>query len=465
MEPSHSLVGVSSKTSYPIPLILVNENNWSQWRKQASPAANTWIDSVQFLPKPSEVCLMPGENGALENVVVGVNNTTDLWTLAHLPYRLPQGVYVLENEHDCGVRGGLPLGWALGAYNYTRYQKVKRDPAQLLVTDESVLTESQRLAAATFLVRDLINTPSNDMGPVELAEIAEQVAAVGGASFSVILGDDLLTQNYPTIHAVGRGSSRTPRLIDIRWGSVEAPKVTLIGKGVCFDSGGLDIKPADNMLLMKKDMGGAAHVLGLAQSVMEQELPVQLRVLIPAVENSISSRAFRPGDVIRTRSGKTVEVGNTDAEGRLILCDALAEAASETPELIIDIATLTGAARVAVGTGIAAMFTAGEELAEELHNCSVAQQDPVWRLPLWEGYKDDLSSRIADLNNVASHRYAGAIGAALFLQEFVSNPHSWVHFDIMGWNPVNRPGRPEGGEALSMRALDAFLAKRYSPND
>ena len=216
---------------------------------------------------------------------------------------------------------------------------------------------------------------------------------------------------------------------------------------------------------MKKDMGGAAHVLGLAQSVMEQELPVQLRILIPAVENSISSRAFRPGDVIRTRSGKTVEVGNTDAEGRLILCAALAEAASETPELIIDIATLTGAARVAVGTGIAAMFTAGEELAEELHNCSVAQQDPVWRLPLWEGYKDDLNSTIADLNNVASHRYAGAIGAALFLQEFVSNCHSWVHFDIMGWNPVNRPGRPEGGEALSMRALDAFLAKRYSPND
>ena len=221
----------------------------------------------------------------------------------------------------------------------------------------------------------------------------------------------------------------------------------------------------NNMLLMKKDMGGAAHVLGLAQSVMEQELPVQLRVLIPAVENSISSRALRPGDVIRTRSGKTVEGGNTDAEGRLILCDALAEAASETPELIIDIGTLTGAARVAVGTGIAAMFTAGEELAEELHNCSVAQQDPVWRLPLWEGYKDDLSSTIADLNNVARHRYAGAIGAALFLQAFVSNSHSWVHFDIMGWNPVNRPGRPEGGEALSMRALDAFLAKRYSPND
>ena len=334
-------------------------------------------------------------------------------------------------------------------------------PAKLLVADERALSDARRLASATYLVRDLINTPANDMGPAELTAAAEEVAGVGGASLEVILGEDLIQRGYPAIYAVGQGSARVPRLIDLRWGRVGAPKVTLVGKGVCFDSGGLDIKPADNMLLMKKDMGGAAHVLALAKSAMEQELDIQLRVLIPAVENSISGRAFRPGDVIKTRAGKSVEIGNTDAEGRLILCDALAEADSEVPELLVDVATLTGAARVALGTDMAAMFTDDDDVAGELSEHARTQQDPLWRLPIWDGYKEDLDSTVADLNNVSNHRYAGAITAALFLREFVSDPRSWVHFDIMGWNRKDRPGRFRGGEALALRALDAMLSSRY----
>lgn len=462
MKPSNSLLGFSTGTSAPIPLDLVNEKSWPQFRQQANSATNTWIDSIQFLPKPGEVCLVPGKGGVVDRVLIGTRESPDLWTLAHLPYRLPQGLYELAQSEDCGVHGGLALGWALGSYKFSRYRKPTRDPAQLVVPDAKVLADARRLAEATFLVRDLINTPANDMGPAELVQVGQQVAEVGRAAFSVISGEDLLTQGYPAIYAVGQGSHRAPHLIDIRWGPTDAPKVTLVGKGVCFDSGGLDIKPADNMLLMKKDMGGAAHVLGLAQSVMAQNLRINLRVLIPAVENSISGRSFRPGDVIRTRSGKTVEVGNTDAEGRLILCDALAEADLENPELIIDVATLTGAARVAVGTSIAAMFTGSDKLADDLGRCSMVQQDPIWRLPLWSGYQDDLNSRVADLNNIPDHRYAGAITAALFLQAFVSNPETWVHFDIMGWNTTDLPGRPLGGEALSMRTLDAFIARRYS---
>ena len=260
---------------------------------------------------------------------------------------------------------------------------------------------------------------------------------------------------------MGRASQKDPRLIDLKWGSPEAPKVTLVGKGVCFDSGGLDLKPSDNMLLMKKDMGGAAHVLALAKAVMQLNLNIRLRVLIPAVENSVSGSSFRPGDVIKTRAGKTVEVGNTDAEGRLILCDALTEACEESPELLIDVATLTGAARVALGTEIAAMFTNNDSLAEELSVHSICQQDPLWRMPLWGGYLDDLESKIADYSNVPNHRYGGAITAGLFLQEFVSNVEGWAHFDIMGWNRKDRPGRPLGGEAFAVRALVALLLKRY----
>ena len=446
----------------PIPITLAVEDKWSAWRSRADTHANTWIDSVQFFPKAGKTCLVPGPDGRLAHVVVGVGAKPDFWSLAALPYKLPQGIYTLDVECvDVAAGGGVSLGWALGAYQFTRYKTAGRPPAQLLVAEENVLADARRLASATYLVRDLINMPANDMGPAELTAVAEEVAAAGGASVDVILGEDLIERGYPAVYAVGQGSARAPRLIDLRWGRVGAPRVTLVGKGVCFDSGGLDIKPANNMLLMKKDMGGAAHVLALAKSTMEQELDVQLRVLIPAVENSISSRAFRPGDVIRTRIGKSVEVGNTDAEGRLILCDALAEGDSEVPELMIDIATLTGAARVAVGTDMAAMFTDDEGIAMELGDHARTQQDPLWRLPIWDGYKEDLESTVADLSNVSNHRYAGAISAALFLREFVADTRSWVHFDIMGWNRKDRPGRFRGGEALGLRAIDAMLAARY----
>ena len=456
------LVGMGEVSEKPIPITLAIEAEWSAWCKQADTFANAWIESVQFHPKTGKICLLPGPDGRLAHVVVGLGSKPDFWSLAALPRQLPQGTYTLDSECvDVSARGGVSLGWALGAYQFTRYKTAVKLPAKLLVADERALSDARRLASATYLVRDLINTPANDMGPAELTAAAEEVAGVGGASLEVILGEDLIERGYPAIYAVGQGSARVPRLIDLRWGRVGAPKVTLVGKGVCFDSGGLDIKPADNMLLMKKDMGGAAHVLALAKSAMEQELDIQLRVLIPAVENSISGRAFRPGDVIKTRAGKSVEIGNTDAEGRLILCDALAEADLEVPELLVDVATLTGAARVALGTDMAAMFTDNEDIAGELSEHSRTQQDPLWRLPMWDGYKEDLDSTVADLNNVSSHRYAGAISAALFLREFVSDSRSWVHFDIMGWNRKDRPGRFRGGEALALRALDAMLSARY----
>ena len=458
----YNLVGTDDVSEQPIPIQMVTEADWPQWRAEAGAIPNKWIDNVQFFPKQAEICLVPDSGGNLAFVLLGVGKEVGLWSLADLPCKLPQGNYIIDPESlPISPLGGIALGWALGAYQFDRYKKANRQPAKLVVPNEQNLRDARRLAGAIWLVRDLINTPANDMGPRELAEVSDEVAAIGQASVTHILGGELLEAGYPTVHAVGRASAEEPRLIDLRWGSLGSPKVTLIGKGVCFDSGGLDLKPSDNMLLMKKDMGGAAHVLALAKFIMEAELDIRLRVLIPAVENSVSGSAFRPGDVIKTRSGKTVEIGNTDAEGRLILCDALAEASQESPDLMIDIATLTGAARVALGTEVAAMFTDNEELAGELSNQSVVQQDPLWRLPLWEGYLDDLESSVADYSNVPSHRYGGAISAGLFLQKFVSGVPAWAHFDIMGWNRKFRPGRSVGGEAFALRALAALLLNRY----
>jgi leucyl aminopeptidase len=312
-----------------------------------------------------------------------------------------------------------------------------------------------------FLARDLVNTPAGDMGPEELAAAAVQVAEKAGACHRVIVGDALLAENYPTIHAVGRASTRAPRLVDIVWGEPGAPKVTLVGKGVCFDSGGLDLKPASGMRLMKKDMGGAAIVLGLAQAIIDAKLGVRLRVLLPCVENSVSGNAMRPMDVIRTRKGLTVEIGNTDAEGRLILCDALAEAATEKPALLIDMATLTGAARVALGPELAALFCNDDALAHGLLEAAEAEADPMWRMPLWRPYRKMLDSKTADLNNVSDGPHAGAITAALYLQEFVDPGIPWAHLDVMAWNPQSRPGRPEGAEATALRALYAHIAQRF----
>jgi leucyl aminopeptidase len=314
----------------------------------------------------------------------------------------------------------------------------------------------RRIAEATALARDLINTPASDMGPAELVQAVRDAGRAHDAKVNVIEGDALLRRNFPTIHAVGRASARAPRLADLRWGA-RGPRVTLVGKGVCFDSGGLDLKSSSNMKLMKKDMGGAAQVLGLATMVMDAKLPVRLRVLIPAVENSVSGNAMRPLDVITTRKGLTVEVGNTDAEGRLILCDALAEADRDKPDLIVDCATLTGSARVALGTELPALFSSDDGLAARLLEIGLREQDPLWRLPLHGPYRSQLDSKIADLNNVSESSYGGAITAALFLQSFVSKDTPWMHIDMMGWNLRARPGRPVGGEVMGMRALYALI--------
>ena len=357
----------------------------------------------------------------------------------------------------------VALGWALGCYHFTKYK------SQPMVLGKPTLVwpkncdrgAVKRTAEATTLVRDLINIPAEDMGPPELALAARKLAKKHDARIKVVVGNALLKKGYPTIHAVGRAASKAPRLIDMTWGRANSPKVTLVGKGVCFDTGGLDLKSASGMLRMKKDMGGSAHVLGLAHMIMEAKLDVRLRVLIGAVENAVAGNAYRPSDIIRTRKGVTVEVGNTDAEGRLVMCDALAEADREKPALIADFATLTGAARVAVGTQIAAMFCNDDELASDLYHAGEKTSDPIWRLPLFPAYRRLLNSKVADINNVSEGGFAGAITAALFLEEFVSKDTPWIHFDIMAWNAVALPGRPVGGEAMGMRALYDVIEKRF----
>ncbi|PPR60440.1 MAG: Cytosol aminopeptidase, partial [Alphaproteobacteria bacterium MarineAlpha4_Bin2] len=353
------------------------------------------------------------------------------------------------------------LGWALGTYVFDRYRKIARPQAKLVWPAGASRSAVNGMASSIALTRDLINTPASDLGPAELAAVARQLAREFKARCSVIVGDELLKKNYPMVHAVGRASNRAPRLIDIVWGNPRHPKVTLVGKGVCFDSGGLDLKPASGMKLMKKDMGGAANALGLARMIMAAKLPVRLRVIVPAVENSVSGDAFRPMDVLRSRAGITVEIGNTDAEGRLILADALYEAASEDPELILDFATLTGAARIALGPEIPVMFANDDPLAADLFEYGEAVGDPVWRLPIWKPYRRSMDSKVADINNIGEMPQGGAIIAALFLNEFVKVTVPWAHFDIMAWNTSSRPGRPAGGEAMAIRAAYETIAARF----
>jgi leucyl aminopeptidase len=404
---------------------------------------------------------VPGKDGALARVLVGAGgNEAAMWTLAGLSETLPEGSYRLDAVPAGADASRIALGWALGTYAFTRYREKKPGAARLVWPDGADRGLVDRLAAAVFLARDLITTPASDMGPEELAAAAVEVADKAGAKHKVTVGDALLSENYPTIHAVGRASSRAPRLVDIAWGDPAAPKVTLVGKGVCFDSGGLDLKQASGMLNMKKDMAGAAIVLSLGQAIMAAGLRVRLRVLMPCVENAVSGNAFRPRDIIKTRKGLTVEIGNTDAEGRLILCDALAEAASENPAMIVDIATLTGAARVALGPELGALFCNDDALAAGLIEAGTAEDDPLWRMPLWRGYRSNLDSKVADINNVSEGPQGGAITAALYLQEFVS-PVPWAHFDVMAWNGRGKPGRPEGAEAQTLRALYAYIAGRF----
>ncbi|MHA1152029.1 MAG: leucyl aminopeptidase family protein [Alphaproteobacteria bacterium] len=443
-----------------VPITPLARAELDRWLKGRPAAEAAWVKAAGFTAAPGALCLVPGAGGALARVLTGIDPDDDLWCYAGLPGRLPAsapgGRYTLDADLSPEAATRAALGWALGSYAFTRYRKSEKRFASLAWPAGVDKGAVQRATIAIYLVRDLINTPAGDMGPAELAEAAVALARRHKAKVSVTTGAALLKKNYPAIHAVGRASARAPRLIDLRWGT-RGPRVTLVGKGVCFDSGGLDLKSAAGMKLMKKDMGGAAHALGLASMIMDARLRLRLRVLVPAVENSVSGDAFRPLDVLATRNGLSVEVGNTDAEGRLVLCDALAEADREDPELIVDFATLTGAARVALGTDLPAMFCNDDAVAEALLAQGLAARDPVWRMPLHKPYRRLLDSQVADLNNISSGAHGGAITAALFLAEFVRPETPWVHLDIMAWNLASRPGRPEGGEAMGLRATYALI--------
>ncbi len=450
-----------------VEIVTLRKSELTDWLAGQTASEQGWIASVGFAAEPGAICLLPNEEGRLGRILFGLPEEDDFWAFAQLPAKLPPRAYRISPEPDCATANRAALGWSLATYSFDRYKSRTAKLLPKLVWPqwaERAQVESSRDAIA--LVRDLINTPASDLGPAELANAAEQLAARFGATCRVIVGDGLLAENYPAIHAVGRASAshRRPRLVDLVWGEPHAPKVTLVGKGVCFDTGGLDLKPSSSMKLMKKDMGGAAHVLGLASMIMASKLPVRLRVLIPAVENSVSGDAMRPLDVLATRKGLSVEIGNTDAEGRLILCDALAEACGDKPALLIDIATLTGAARSALGPDLPALFSNSDPLADDILRFGEAVSDPLWRLPLYKPYRRMLDSKVADLINATDSPHAGAITAALFLQEFIEPGIAWAHLDVLAWNGAARPGRPEGGEAMGLRALFAMVAHRFPPN-
>lgn len=450
-----------------IPLHLLYEEDFEQWRGAQDEAARNWAATNGFKAERHKLLLLPGPKGRPIAVVAGLGKRNPReevsgWAAAAIADRLPDGHYHLAQALEPRVATQFATGWAYGQYRFERYRRGgPQRSVQLRLPEGADAAEVERLRAATTLARDLVNTPANDMTPEALAHAAVDVARRYGARYRVVIGDDLLKERLPAVHAVGRAAAVAPRLVDIEWGDASRPKVTLVGKGVCFDTGGLDIKPGASMLLMKKDMGGAAVALALAQVIMDAKLPVRLRVILPLVENAISGNAFRPGDVLGTRKGLTVEVGNTDAEGRLILCDALALADEEQPDLLIDTATLTGAARVALGPELPALFSTDDALADEVLRAGTAESDPLWRMPLWTGYDDELSSKIADMNNVSTSGFSGAIFAALFLRRFVSAARVWLHIDLYAWNGKERPGRPVGAEPQTVRALYAFLKQRY----
>ena len=428
----------------------------------AASAQLAWAQANGFKGEQGRLLTIPGADGALAGAFFGLGAEEaegSPLVAGKLGRSLPKGAWRFANAPDKPEIAALAL--ALGNYAFTRYGGKPGGDLSLCLPEGVDGGALQRIADGVFLTRDLINTPANDMGPEGLEKVVRDLARRHKADVSVIKGEALLKQNFPMIHAVGRASDQAPRLIDMQWGAKSAPKVTLVGKGVCFDTGGLDIKPASGMLLMKKDMGGAANVLGLASMIMAARLKVRLRVLIPAVENSISANAFRPGDVLQSRKGISVEIGNTDAEGRLVLADALALADDEEPEILIDMATLTGAARVALGPDLPPFFTDDEVLADDLAEAARAVADPMWRMPLWSPYAAKLRSRIADINNVTSDGFAGCVTAALFLKRFVEKTPRWAHFDIYGWNPAERPHAPVGGEAQAIRAIETILGHRY----
>lgn len=446
-EPAHGLTPLAA-------------DGFEAWLKQSSTQVRTLASAARFSAKPGELLILPGRKDGEWSAIFGAATTPGPWDLAAIAQKLPAGTYRVEE--DTALDGAL--GWLLVHHRFNRYlTKPDPIPARILLSrNAAAIGATVAMAEAVALVRDLVDTPAADLGPAELADAAEVVAKAHGATIRVTKGDTL-ERDYPMIAAVGRAAprERAPRLIEMEWGDPNHPRIAIVGKGVCFDSGGLDIKPSSAMLLMKKDMGGAAHALALAGLVMGARLPVRLHLLIPAVENAVSGDAFRPGDILRSRKGLSVEIGNTDAEGRLVLGDALARAGEEKPELILDFATLTGAARVALGPDLPALFVNDETLAAEFSAAAQAVSDPLWRLPLWADYGEMLKSNLADINNAGEGGMAGAVTAALFLQRFVPDGTAWAHLDTFAWRPSAKPGRPKGGDALGLRAAFAMLSRKF----
>ena len=454
-------VSLTKPAASAVPVHLIDAAGFERLSAQLPEATRRWMQATGFRGKADSQALLPDADGRLQAVWAGVRATDDPYALSALPRTLPEGRYRLGDQGLAADAAAAALSWQLGAYSFDRYKASPRQMPELMLPRSAAAERALTVAAAIAQVRDLVNTPSEHMGPEELSDAVRAAAKAHGAKFRAVVGDALLKQNFPAIHAVGRAAARAPRLLELTWGRPKDPLLVLVGKGVCFDSGGLDIKGADGMRWMKKDMGGAAHALGLATLVMACKLPVRLQLLVPAVENAIAGNAFRPGDVFKTRKGLHIEIGNTDAEGRVILCDALAFGAEGRPELMIDLATLTGAARVALGGQLPALFCRRIELARELVDRGLALRDPLWHLPLWRDYHASIESDIADIVNSGRGPQAGAITAALFLEDFVPAGLDWLHLDLYAWNDSSRPGRPAGGEAQTLRTLLAYLEQRF----
>ena len=434
------------------------------WKQANSGPMLAWAETANFSARAGQFVMLPDGAGGVAGVLLGLGSKPDPLAIAGLPNKLPAGDYRLAETTPETVCEFAPLAWALGLYKFDRYRsraKTEPDLPRLVVPADTDLERSDRLNEAIFLARDLINTPAADMGPVAMESEMRRLAESHNADLAVTTGDALLENNFPMIHAVGRAAAEAPRLLDLTWGAADAPKITLVGKGVCFDTGGLNLKPGNYMDLMKKDMGGAAIAMALAGAVMAAGLPVRLRLLVGAVENAIGPDAFRPGDVLQSHKGLSVEIGNTDAEGRLVLADMLSLADAETPDLMIDFATLTGAARVAMGPEVVPFYTHDDALAANIAKTGAQVGDPMWRLPLWAGYDGWLDSQIADVNHISNSPMAGSITAALFLSRFVENTASWMHCDVYAWNIKSRAGRPVGGEAQSLRAIYQYLEETY----
>jgi len=440
-------------------LHFVRREDFEAWRSRQPATVAQWLLAHGFDASPGTSLVLPAGDGAMESAVLGIGDAYDPFSYAHAPFALPPGEWQAGDALDNDARKALQLGWGLGSYRFDRYRTLPRQPARLNIAAPDA--ETGDVLAACLRVRDLVNTPADDLGPPQLEDVLRGIASRHDAECVSIVGDELLARNLPAIHAVGRASHRAPRLLRLDWGDDSHPRIAIVGKGVCFDTGGLDLKTADGMRNMKKDMGGAAHAIALAELIMTRKLPVRLTLLVPAVENAIGPMALRPGDVIATRKGVSVEIDNTDAEGRLVLCDALVCAAEDSPELLVDFATLTGAARVALGPELPAMYANDEAVAAEWLSAGERVRDPLWRMPLWRPYLRYLTSNVADIANAGPSKMAGSISAALYLERFVPAAMPWAHLDVYSWNDNDRPGRPAGGEAQGLRAAWAMLKGRF----